>query len=122
MTKAGTAEFAVVAESWFDGERRHGEPATFLVQDGRVAEATSGDHGAALAKRGLAVVRGGFLMPGLVDAHVHLFLDGALIDPKLRSGGLGNNAPLNQSCPTPGTSRLPLGRAMARARRRYFRG
>lgn len=65
MTKAGTAEFAVVAESWFDGERRHGEPATFLVQDGRVAEVTSGDHGAALAQRGLAVERGGFLMPGL---------------------------------------------------------
>lgn len=65
MTDAGTAEFAVVAESWFDGERRHGGSATFLVQERRVAEATSGDHGTALAKRGIAVERGGFLMPGL---------------------------------------------------------
>lgn len=73
MMNTGATRFAVVAESWFDGERQHGEPATFLVQDRRVAEVSSGDRGAALAQRGPAVVRGGFLMPGHLDAHVHLF-------------------------------------------------
>jgi imidazolonepropionase-like amidohydrolase len=88
MANAGAAGFAVVAESWFDGERRHCAPATILVRDGRVAELSHGDHGAELAKRGLALARGGFLMPGLVDAHVHLLVDGALTDPKLRSAHL----------------------------------
>ena len=45
----------------------------------------AGDHAAALAAQGWPVERGAFLMPGLVDAHVHLFLDGATTDSKLRS-------------------------------------
>lgn len=88
MADAGTAEFGVVAESWFDGERQHGEPATFVLQDGRVLEVTTADHGAALAQRGLAVERGGLLMPGLVDGHVHLILDGALTNPNVRAAHL----------------------------------
>ncbi|MFA6311106.1 MAG: amidohydrolase family protein [Sterolibacterium sp.] len=79
-------EFAVIVDSWFDGERRHDDgPTTFTVRGGRVAEIVPGDHAADLAARGMTVERGAFLMPGLVDAHVHLFLDGATTDGKLRS-------------------------------------
>ncbi|MBI4987704.1 MAG: amidohydrolase family protein [Rhodocyclales bacterium] len=77
--------FAVVADAWFDGERRHEGPATFLVRDGRIEDIAAGDRSAALADGGLAVRRGGFLMPGLVDAHVHLFLDGGPTDAKERA-------------------------------------
>lgn len=79
-------EFAVVAErGWFDGERRRPGPSTFHVQGRRIAAIDVGDHGAALAARGAAVERFGFLLPGLVDAHVHLFLDGAPTDGPTRS-------------------------------------
>ena len=78
---------AVVVDEWFDGERRHG-PATLQVSGGIVAAIDAGDHGAALAARGCAVERGAFLMPGLVDAHVHLFLDGAPTDAALRAAHL----------------------------------
>jgi len=78
-------EFAVVTDEWFDGVARQAGPVTFLVRDGRLAEVSGGDAGAGLAARGLEVRRGGFLMPGLVDAHVHLFLDGAPTDGKRRA-------------------------------------
>jgi imidazolonepropionase-like amidohydrolase len=53
-----------------------------------VAEIAAGDHSAALRARGLAVQHGAFLMPGLVDAHVHLFLHGASTDLAARSAHL----------------------------------
>ncbi len=88
-------EFAIVAGGWFDGERRHeAGPATFVVRDGRIADIAAGDHGADCARRGLAVTRGGYLMPGLVDAHAHLFLDGAPTDAKVRAEHL--KQPLEQ--------------------------
>ena len=84
---SSTIEFAVIVQSWFDGQRHHDKhgPTTFIVRDGRVAEIVTGDHGSALTQRGVAVERGAFLMPGLVDAHVHLFLDGAATVNKERS-------------------------------------
>lgn len=79
---------ALVVAEWFDGERRHPEPHTFRVEAGRIAQVEAGDHGAALAAQGWAVQRGAFLLPGLVDAHVHLFLDGGSTDPAQRSAHL----------------------------------
>lgn len=90
-----TKEFAIVAGGWFDGElRRDAGPASFVIRDGRIADIAAGDHGADLARRGLEVTRGGYLMPGLVDAHVHLFLDGAPTDAKVRAEHL--RQPLEQ--------------------------
>ncbi|HXE50263.1 MAG TPA: amidohydrolase family protein, partial [Ramlibacter sp.] len=77
--------FALVVDEWFDGEQRHADRSTMKIVDGRLAEVAVGDHAAALAQQGWAVERAAFLMPGLVDAHVHLFLDGAMTDSKLRS-------------------------------------
>lgn len=84
MTAA--TEFAVIAGSgWFDGEIRRDGPVTFEVRTGRIEAIVAGDHAAALSKRGLPVHRGAFLMPGLVDAHVHLFLHGEPTDAPSRS-------------------------------------
>ncbi len=78
--------FALVVDGWFDGERRHeGGPTSFVVRAGRIDDIAAGDHAADLALSGLAVRRGGYLMPGLVDAHAHLFLDGAPTDGKARA-------------------------------------
>lgn len=81
-----TKEFVVVAtDGWFNGERYCAEPATFRIRNGTLESIVSGDYGSVLAAQGLPVERGGFLMPGLVDAHVHLFLDGAPTDGPTRS-------------------------------------
>jgi len=81
--------FAIVADEWFDGERRHaGAPTTMKVVDGRLVALAEGDHGATLAAQGWPVQRVPFLMPGLVDAHVHLFLDGGPTDQPTRSAHL----------------------------------
>jgi imidazolonepropionase-like amidohydrolase len=79
---------AVVVDEWFDGERRHREPTTFLIREGRIAEIAPGDRSASLVIPGTPIERGGFLMPGLVDAHVHLFLDGKPTDTATRSAHL----------------------------------
>ena len=81
-------DFALSVDSWFDGERHHPAPATFVVRDGVVASIAEGDRRQELAAHGLPVMRGGFLMPGLIDAHVHLFLDGAPTDGPTRSAHL----------------------------------
>lgn len=81
--------FALVADEWFDGERRHATgPTTFKVVDGRLVGLTEGDHGETLAAQGWPVQRHAFLMPGLVDAHVHLFLDGGPTDSPTRAAHL----------------------------------
>lgn len=81
-------EFGLCVQGWFDGERHSPQPASFVVKAGRIAEVIDGDHFETLTKRGLSVTRGDFLMPGLVDAHVHLFLDGAPTDGPTRSAHL----------------------------------
>lgn len=79
----------IVAAEWFDGERRHRDgPATFVVEHGRLVAIAAGDQAAVLATGSVPVTRVPFLMPGLVDAHVHLFLEGHVTDNALRSAQL----------------------------------
>ncbi len=92
MNTTPTNRFALVAAEWFDGERRHsGGPTTFKVVDGRLVGLAEGDHGKSLAAQGWPLQRVAFLMPGLVDAHVHLFLDGGPTDSTTRSAHLKQN-------------------------------
>lgn len=78
--------FALVVNGWFDGESRHEQgPVTLLVENGRLADMEAGDSSAALAASGVMARKGEYLIPGLVDAHVHLFLDGAPTDATQRS-------------------------------------
>lgn len=94
MSTPAEATLAVVVDGWFDGEQRHRGPTTFTISHGQINTIDAGDHSAALAARGLNVQRGAFLLPGLVDAHVHLFLDGAPTEQAVRSAHL--KQPLEQ--------------------------
>lgn len=92
MSTTPANRFALVATEWFDGERRHAHgPTTFKVVDGRLVGLAEGDHGETLAAQGWPLQRVAFLMPGLVDAHVHLFLDGGPTDSATRSAHLKQN-------------------------------
>jgi imidazolonepropionase-like amidohydrolase len=70
----------LVADAWFDGERRHASPASIVVDGDRIVAVTPG---AATAEG--PVTRCGFVMPGLVEAHCHLFLDGGSLDFEARA-------------------------------------
>lgn len=86
---AAPDRFAVVADAWFDGEQRHdGGPTSFQVAAGVLQAISRGDHADRLGAQGWPVRRGAFLLPGLVDAHVHLFLDGAPTDGAVRAAHL----------------------------------
>ena len=85
----GADRLVIVAAAWFDGERRHdGGPTTLVVEDRRLVAIAEGDQTAALAGNAAMIVRVPFLMPGLVDAHVHLFLEGHVTDNALRAAHL----------------------------------
>jgi imidazolonepropionase-like amidohydrolase len=89
MIGVGTLkDLAVCVGGWFDGERHHCQPASFIIEHGVIADIADGDRSSELSARGLPVMHGGFLMPGLVDAHVHLFLDGKPTDGPTRSAHL----------------------------------
>ena len=77
--------FALVVDEWFDGDDRHTRRSTMTIVDGILTAVSAGDHGDVLTTQGWPVEHASFIMPGLVDAHVHLFLDGATTDSKLRS-------------------------------------
>lgn len=94
MNNPYPADFAVVVDGWFDGERRHDTLTTLSIAQHRISDIAAGDHSEALLARGCSVQRGAFLMPGLVDAHVHLFLDGQTTDNSTRSAHL--KQPLEQ--------------------------
>lgn len=79
--------YALVVDGWFDGEQRHAL-STLRVEDGRLVDVAPGDHAAALPEQGWPVEHAAFLIPGLVDAHVHLFLDGAPTEMAQRSAHL----------------------------------
>ncbi len=82
----------VAADSYFDGAHHHARgPFTIEVVDGRIEEILAGDRSDGLATRHrhlhgeeVTVLRAPFVMPGLVEAHCHLFLDGAELDVEAR--------------------------------------
>ncbi len=86
-------EFVLVVDDWFDGEHHHDARTTIHVAQGHVQSIDAGDLGDVFAAKGIAVQRGGFVMPGLVDAHVHLFLDGASTDNAVRAAHLKQSLP-----------------------------
>ncbi|MBM5811683.1 MAG: amidohydrolase family protein [Gammaproteobacteria bacterium] len=92
--EAGGGREVIVAAEWFDGERRQTGPVSLVVAEGRLQTIAAGDQSVALAGAGAAVTRVPFLMPGLVDAHVHLFLDGDVTNGALRSAHL--NRPFDE--------------------------
>lgn len=86
----------VVVDSYFDGERHQlSGPFTLLLAAGKIQEILPGDATASgedlpteFREADDAVVRAAFALPGLVEGHSHLFLDGAELDFKKRQAHL----------------------------------
>lgn len=77
----------IVAESYFDGTRHHRRgPYTIEIENGRIVDVLPGDRSAAMAAR--EVLRAPFVMPGMAEAHCHLFLNGAELDVAIRQNYL----------------------------------
>lgn len=70
----------LVANAWFDGERYRDSPVSIVVDGERIVSVAQGEHAAPGP-----TTRCAFAMPGLVDAHCHLFLDGGELDFQARS-------------------------------------
>lgn len=78
----------ILADAYFDGTRHHRDgPFTIEIADGVIQGVFHGDVSLALAARNrhlhgewTPIVRAPFVMPGLVEAHCHLFLNGGELD------------------------------------------
>ena len=88
---------ALVLASYFDGERLCDQgPYTVAVVDGSIREIHSGD--VTKQTKFDQVFRAAFAMPGLVEAHCHLFLNGGELDVAARKNYL--KAPFDQMLQT----------------------
>lgn len=71
----------LIAKSWFDGTRYHGaEAVTLIVEGDRIADLVPGIHPTTDEAQICE-----FVMPGLAEAHCHLFLDGGELDYRKRT-------------------------------------
>lgn len=96
----------IVTDGYFDGTRHHGRgPYTIALGSGRVQAVRPG---VTAGGDGVAVYRAKYVLPGLVEAHAHLFLDGGELDLGRRSAYL--SAPREQMLVT---GRNSLRQAMA---------
>jgi imidazolonepropionase-like amidohydrolase len=87
VSEVGSQRF--IAGAYFDGERYHNHgPYAITVNQGRVCSIECAAAGEA--------VQFGFIMPTLVDAHVHLFLDGAEVDPARRAAAMDADVQVQQ--------------------------
>lgn len=80
-TMESVKRYAVVTESYFDGDQHHtGGPFTIVIEHGKITATVVGDSSQDLCKQNIPVQKAAFIMPGLVEAHSHLFLDGGLLE------------------------------------------
>lgn len=84
----------LVADGYFDGEACHtAGPYTFLIDGATILDIVEGEPGAHRLPEnfrapGTETHLAAFVLPGLVEAHCHLFLDGGELDFKARSAYL----------------------------------
>jgi imidazolonepropionase-like amidohydrolase len=79
----------ICVEAWFDGVALHADgPYLITLADGVIASIAS------TAATETADLCAPFAMPGLCDAHVHLFLDGSRLDPAERNAQLRSGLPV----------------------------
>ena len=77
----------ILADAYFDGETLFDRGPFLLTVDGGVIMRVE-----CVAPETFADAAGAFLMPGLVEAHAHVFLDGALVDAGARNARQGASA------------------------------
>lgn len=95
MTDSPARRLLIVA-SYFDGTSLRNEgPYTLCFDGGRVTAVLEGEHDSvrtglptAFREASVACDRAAFAMPGMVEAHAHLFLNGSELDVKVRSAYL----------------------------------
>lgn len=79
----------IVVDSYFDGKHYLNKgPYTIALREGVIESIRQGDCSSGCSGSGADVRRAGFLMPGMVEAHCHLFLDGGELDFAKRSAYL----------------------------------
>ena len=71
---------SIQADSWFDGDAIHHQPVTVVID----AATITAVHNGRIAVPGSDSLHVGFLSPGLVESHAHLFLDGHEFDTAKR--------------------------------------
>ncbi len=85
-------QLIINANSYFDGEHHHCQgPYRLLIRDGLVVQICRGSSrtgGLAEGFEDARIIDAEFVMPGLVEAHCHLFLDGTELDFSARSAYL----------------------------------
>ncbi len=82
------SSLTLAADSYFDGTRHHDRgPYTIEIVNGCIRQICAGNGSEALSTRNqreagepMTIVPAPFVMPGLTEAHCHLFLDGAELD------------------------------------------
>ncbi|HIJ86636.1 MAG TPA: amidohydrolase family protein [Desulfuromonadales bacterium] len=80
------SRYAVVTDSYFDGERHHTDcPYTVVIEQGKITAIVAGDSSRELGNQDIPVKKAAFIMPGLVEAHCHLFLDGGQLEFNART-------------------------------------
>jgi len=85
----------IVTSGYFDGERLHVDgPYSIDIALGVIRDIQRGDRALDGSPLGGSATRVGFVLPGLVEGHAHLFLDGAELDVNVRKDYL--KAPLEQ--------------------------
>ena len=77
----------ILADAYFDGEMLFDRGPFLVTVDGGVIMRVE-----CVSPETFADAAGAFLMPGLVEAHAHLFLDGALVDAGARNARLTGSA------------------------------
>ncbi len=81
----------VLTHGWFDGETHHAEDAALLIESGVIQQVLCADREQFphLLPDGwdvnLPIREAAYVMPGLVEAHCHLLLDGGELEFKKRS-------------------------------------
>ena len=79
----------ITADAYFDGITHHaGGPYRIRVNDGQIEEVTKGALDVEASADHSHVIHSAFVLPGLVEGHCHVFLDGGELDFQTRKAYL----------------------------------
>jgi imidazolonepropionase-like amidohydrolase len=87
----------VMTQGWFDGERHRPEEVAMLIESGMIQRILRCDREQLSTqlpagwKNNVPIREAAYVMPGLVEAHCHLLLDGGELNFKRRSDYLKSN-------------------------------